>query len=40
VYYLEHEVCAGDMLDACVVNEVEPMVTIGGDIEGYKAVTA
>lgn len=40
IYYLEHEVCAGDMLDGCVVNEVKPMVTIGGGIEGYKAVTA
>lgn len=40
VYYLEHEVCAGDMLDSCVVSEVKPMVAIGGGIEGYKAVTA
>lgn len=40
VYYLEHEVCAGDMLDGCVVSEVKPMVVIGGGIDGYKAVTA
>ena len=39
VYYLEHEVRAGDMLDGCVVNEVKPMVAIGGSIVGYKAVT-